>query len=71
MREEVLGSTRREEAGGAGLDPGWTLADYSREFGETIDVELFSAMAVDCVNLVMYDRSNFQCDTVLGALKRH
>lgn len=53
-----------------GLLPNWTLDNYRFESADMTDVERFESIAIDGRNLVVYDRSRFERDTVMGGWKR-
>lgn len=67
--EEVVESTRREEAGDVEQDLRWTLAEYCGECTGMMDVGHLIGRSVDGDSLFMYGRKNFQHDSAFCASK--
>lgn len=67
LRRDAAGVKRREKVKEICPATRWTLYEYCRECGGSIDIGCFSTMVVYGTNIVMYDRNKFQRDTLLGA----
>lgn len=76
VRSDVVSYIAREEATtrNTRMDlrplPNWTLNYHCRKCAGMMDMKRFDAMALECRNLVIYDRNRFESDTALGACKR-